>query len=675
MRQSIRISLQLSCLSLMMILLPISVGLAQANQRIAVLELKNSSRYSSGVVSTLTELIRGEVTELLQSHYLVITKENIFELVDEQDCNDAASASCDVEMGRILGAHYVISGRLTQLDDNLQLLLKVHQSTNSKLLGVREGSAPNFEQLKTNILPKLTHDIAILIEPKIASRSDFFNASLKALEKQIEQISTKDEDRFDAQLAALEQAQIAQKQNTRPQSDQEYRQALTRLESTSEERMIHTRKAEQDWVKIERIAQKNAAKGEVAIRLFLRKYSQHRLGNPMASEAQILLEQVQKLQIEAQKKHLISIHFEEVKRAWLRARPLVSRGDQQGQLALDLFLETYADHPMGNPLANEAHSTFKDAQRSYERTIHELHEAKIQQIWTRIQQMIKAGGAPAIQAVTLFIDRFKDHPMGNPLEKEAQQILKALKAGEVIDFRKNQAGIQWVLIPSGTFQMGSTQGNLDEQPVHTVHIKSFMLSQTEVTVGQYRVCVNAGVCQATEHCDWGNPNWTAEPSGKENHPMNCVDWGQARTFAKWLGSEVDLPSEAEWEYAAQANQKYAFSGSNQVDEVAWYASNSRWSSYPVALKKSNHFGLFDMNGNVSEWTLSPYTSKYQSTSNQGSVPDTQVSVCKPVCDVETSARVARGGSWRDQASDLRISYRAYVSPKRRDFTLGFRVRK
>jgi hypothetical protein len=115
-------------------------------------------------------------------------------------------------------------------------------------------------------------------------------------------------------------------------------------------------------------------------------------------------------------------------------------------------------------------------------------------------------------------------------------------------------GIVAVKIPGGSFMMGSTSGDSDEKPVRRVRVGTFYMSKTEVTVGQYRTCVKAGVCSkpdtSSKYCK-GYGNW--DKSGRENHPINCVDWKQARTFAQWVGG--DLPTEAQWEYAARSAGK------------------------------------------------------------------------------------------------------------------------
>jgi hypothetical protein len=119
--------------------------------------------------------------------------------------------------------------------------------------------------------------------------------------------------------------------------------------------------------------------------------------------------------------------------------------------------------------------------------------------------------------------------------------------------------LKMILIKGGVFMMGSG-GN--ESPVHRVAVKDFYMSKTEVTVGQYRKCVEAGEC-SEPHWDDGScwvyngSNWEtgvlSEEFRRENQPIVCVDWKQARTFAKWVGG--DLPSEAQWEYASRSEGK------------------------------------------------------------------------------------------------------------------------
>jgi formylglycine-generating enzyme len=195
-------------------------------------------------------------------------------------------------------------------------------------------------------------------------------------------------------------------------------------------------------------------------------------------------------------------------------------------------------------------------------------------------------------------------------ERKAEVERKDKEDKAIANIRKNM-----IKIPGGSFEMGSDDGSSDEKPVHRVRVKSFYMSKTEVTVGQYRACVQAGGCSTDgltkdRKCNWNKSN-------RENHPINCVDWNQARRFAKWAGG--DLPSEAQWEYAARGGQgnRYKYAGSNDADKVGWFDKNTNDSgTHPVGQKK-NGYGLFDLSGNVWEWTLDKYYDNYDGAPTDG----------------------------------------------------------
>ncbi len=205
-------------------------------------------------------------------------------------------------------------------------------------------------------------------------------------------------------------------------------------------------------------------------------------------------------------------------------------------------------------------------------------------------------------------------------------------------------GIDWVRIPGGSFQMGSNDGDLGEKPVHAVHVGSFEMSRSEVTVAQYRACVDAGECTEPgtggymDACNWGK-------SGRDDHPINCVDWHQASAFARWAGGR--LPSEAEWEYAARGGESYIYAGSNTAGDVAWYEGNSGDRTHEVCGKRHNGYGLCDMSGNVWEWVEDWYHDSYAGAPSDGSAWTTGGG----------SYRVYRGGTWTYSAARVRVADR------------------
>lgn len=211
------------------------------------------------------------------------------------------------------------------------------------------------------------------------------------------------------------------------------------------------------------------------------------------------------------------------------------------------------------------------------------------------------------------------------------------------------AGIEFVFVKGGTFQMGKSFAgdSSDQKPVHTVTLSDFYLGKTEVTVAQYRTFCNATAKKMPSQPKWG---W------EDNYPIVSISWKDAIDFCKWAGCR--LPTEAEWEYAAKGGSQskgYIYSGSNNIDDVACYGSPK---PLPVATKKSNELGIYDMSGNAWEF-CSDCFSDYSS--------DAQINPLGP----ENSKwghreHVMRGGTFSSGSheigprSDCYPSYRSYV---------------
>ncbi len=235
-----------------------------------------------------------------------------------------------------------------------------------------------------------------------------------------------------------------------------------------------------------------------------------------------------------------------------------------------------------------------------------------------------------------------------------------------------KAGIEWVTIPGGTFRMGSEDGASDEKPVHRVTVGTFQVARTEVTVRQYRACVEAGVC--TEPDTGGDCNWGK--SGRDDHPVNCVDWHQAVAFSRWVGGR--LPTEAEWEYAArsggrdwtypwgneEATCERAVMGHPRVCTDSDPCGCGRNSTWPVCSKPKGNTeqGLCDMAGNVGEWVQDWYHDSYNGAPSDGSAWESPAG----------SYRVFRGGSWYSVARYVRATGRDWFVPGLRSDLLGFR---
>lgn len=253
-----------------------------------------------------------------------------------------------------------------------------------------------------------------------------------------------------------------------------------------------------------------------------------------------------------------------------------------------------------------------------------------------------------------------------------------LKQRQTIDLG-NGVSMVFCFIPKGEFRMGSRYGRDNEQPVHRVIIpEGFWLAQTPVTQEQYG-------CLDRDHQSYFHGK------GKEEHPVEKVDWHQARKFCAWLaarrgqspwpdeldGLQPDLPTEAQWEYACRAGtdtEYHTGDGEQALMRAGWYGEDPfSGSTHPVRQKAQNAFGLFDMHGNVWEWcsgVLSDTAYRHRSERFDG-----YTTVQGSGDDEDYGGRVIRGGPWLDL--DLpgvcRSAYRFGDSPRLEDRNKGFRV--
>jgi len=222
---------------------------------------------------------------------------------------------------------------------------------------------------------------------------------------------------------------------------------------------------------------------------------------------------------------------------------------------------------------------------------------------------------------------------------------------------------KFVYVQGGTFTMGDewNSGNTDELPTHEVTVKSFNISQTEITVAQYRYYCNATETAMPEEPDWG---W------QDNHPIVNVSWHDAINYANWLSEKLNLkvrlPYESEWEYAARGANKtkdYKYSGSNNMENAGWFSGNSGYKIHDVATNRANELGLYDMSGNVWEWCMDKYDENYYDYSPKSN----------PKGATKGERRVVRGGSWNDGAAYSRIANRRWDSPNSIVYSSGIRL--
>lgn len=272
-------------------------------------------------------------------------------------------------------------------------------------------------------------------------------------------------------------------------------------------------------------------------------------------------------------------------------------------------------------------------------------------------------------------------------KKAEKNVTENANSVDEYDFNKEETEkpvvIDMVEVKGGTFQMGSMNGTEMERPVHDVTVKSFLMGKTQVTQDVWQNVMA------------GNPSYF---EGK-NYPVECVSWYDAAVFCNLLSmaqglepcysidGSIDisewgsvpqegnderwdemqcnfsangyrLPTEEEWEYAAREGEKhssYIYSGSNELDEVAWYGGSSGDEIHDVAHKKANALGIYDMSGNVCEWC----NSWYKEYGQEG----------KP----KELFRVYRGGCFWNVASVCTVSWRGRYTPGYKCSYLGLRL--
>ena len=228
--------------------------------------------------------------------------------------------------------------------------------------------------------------------------------------------------------------------------------------------------------------------------------------------------------------------------------------------------------------------------------------------------------------------------------------------------------IDTVFVQGGTFQMGNDSADVDERPMHTVTVKSFCILRTEVTQKMYFEVVQ----WAAQH---GGSSLRGDPGYYKGDklPVESITWNDVNTWlthqnARESTTKYRLPTEAEWEYAARGGNKslgYTYSGSNNLDAVAWYGVNSGNKSHDVQTKQANELGLYDMTGNVWEF-CSDWYGPYSATAQTD-----------PTGPASGSQRVIRGGSWPDATINYcRTTKRLNYDPSNRaGANVGFRFVK
>ncbi len=241
-----------------------------------------------------------------------------------------------------------------------------------------------------------------------------------------------------------------------------------------------------------------------------------------------------------------------------------------------------------------------------------------------------------------------------------------------------KVGIEMVLIPAGSFLMGSPKDepghSKSEEPQHEVTVSVFFMGKYPITQAQWKMVAALPVIDR---------ELQLAPSQYEgeHHPVERISWYEAVEFCARLsvftGRTYRLPSEAEWEYACRAGTTTPFHfGETVIPDLANYSHDLKYDSShrkPWSLRHTtpvnhyaiaNAFGLCDMHGNVSEWCADHRHTSYEDAPADGSAW---------LSEDENSSRIRRGGSWMERLEYCRSAYRHNASPTASMSNIGFRV--
>jgi formylglycine-generating enzyme required for sulfatase activity len=238
---------------------------------------------------------------------------------------------------------------------------------------------------------------------------------------------------------------------------------------------------------------------------------------------------------------------------------------------------------------------------------------------------------------------------------------------------KGKDGAPMVLVPAGSFLMGSSGGFPNERPEHTVTLNAYYIDQFEVTAGRYQKFLTSAKREEP-------PTWDDEAAQSlSDLPAVGMSWTDAAAYCKWAGRR--LPTEAEWEKAARGTdaRRYPWGHMQPFVDIANY-NRGQWVSEAITLVPVNSgvegmsvrhglkeggkspYGLFHMAGNAAEWVADWYERDYYQKSQDEN----------PVGPSSGDKRVIRGGSWADLPTALRVTARFSAEPRFEDRTIGFR---
>lgn len=261
-------------------------------------------------------------------------------------------------------------------------------------------------------------------------------------------------------------------------------------------------------------------------------------------------------------------------------------------------------------------------------------------------------------------------------------------SGQAIEAGGSYPLPEMVLVKGDTFWMGSLNGGSDESPLHQVVLSDYEIARYELSVGHYVAFLNAQKLATDSIARWvdlGEQIQFIEDkyqsiNGQEGFPIMRVSWYGAKAYTDWLrdslGQAWELPTEAQWEFAAaggsnaytaEGKRRFRYAGSDTLENFAWYDRNSQRTWHPVGMLKENSLGIYDMSGNMWEWCGDWYASDYYELCQAKGIVENPIGP-----EDKRNYRVLRGGSWYSDDYFLRVANRFRGIPDFQVNFIGFR---
>ena len=378
---------------------------------------------------------------------------------------------------------------------------------------------------------------------------------------------------------------------------------------------------------------------------------------------------------------------------------------REAEMEMKVGIEVFKLNLLAYPDSADAHSNLADAYlQAGEKALARQHAQKALAMidshaaplssWSDTEQRraeVRSGVEDLLRKLTTTPVTTSERAPGSALRDcaECPEML-VIPAGEFI-MGSSAAEKSWA-----ASQTGSVEWVADEAPQHEVSVPSFAMGRYDVTRGEYAAFVRETGHSAGDGCgidgfewkkqvdkSWQNPGYNQT----DRDPVVCVSWQDVKAYIAWLNGKVRqksstsgdgpyrLPSESEWEYATRAGPgtRFWWGDDAAASDHAWYKSNSNGQSHPVGLKLANAFGLYDMVGNVWQWTEDCYDNSYAPAPTDGRANETPSSDVHANDSQGKCLRVDRGSSWMFPTWALRSATRERNPSDYRDTIMGFRV--